>query len=102
MDARNTAGLLDGLQDLIKSTVQATVAEVMSQLEVDAAKLGAGSRVAYSEYEAAELMGLEFHQLRDERTRGRVKASVGPGRKIMYTRQDLLDYLAARRWESKT
>jgi hypothetical protein len=39
--------------------------------------------------------------LRDERLRRRTKASVGPGRKILYSRQDLLDYLAERRWDRK-
>ena len=31
--------------------------------------------------------------------RGRIQAAVGPGRKILYARSDLLNYLAARRWE---
>ena len=47
------------------------------------------------------MMGLHPHQLRDERLRGRIKASVGPGRKILYSRQDLLDYLEARRWDGE-
>ena len=44
-------------------------------------------------------MSLNPHQLRDERRRGRIKASIGPGRKILYTRSQLLDYLDARRWK---
>lgn len=87
----------DGLRAVIQSTVQETVVTVLAQLDGDRAKLN--DRLAYSEHEAAALLGLEWHQLRDERRRGRVSASVGPGRKIMYTRQDLLDYLHARRWD---
>jgi len=87
----------DGLRAVIQDTVRTTVAVVLAQLETDRAKLN--GRLAYSEAEAAALLGLEPHQLRDERRRGRIQASVGPGRKIMYTRQDLLDYLHSRRWD---
>jgi hypothetical protein len=59
-----------------------------------------GERVAWRESEAAPLIGLAVHQLRDERRRGRVSASIGPGRIILYTKADLLDYLATRRWAS--
>ena len=44
------------------------------------------------------MLSLAVHQLRDERLRKRIKASVGPGRKILYTRQQLLDYLETRLW----
>jgi hypothetical protein len=55
-------------------------------------------RLAWSEGEAAALLGLKRHQLRDERLRGNIQASVGPARKILYTYADLRDYLARRRW----
>lgn len=87
----------DGLRAVIQDTVRITVAAVLTQLENDRAKLN--GRLAYGEHEAAALLGLERHQLRDERRRGRVKASVGPGRKILYTVQALLTYLAERQWE---
>src|SRR5262249_53987099 len=51
--------------------------------------------LAYSEAEGAALLGLHSWQLRDERLRGRIPASRITGRKIRYTRQDLLEYLAA-------
>jgi hypothetical protein len=42
------------------------------------------------------------HQLRDERYRGNIQASQVAGRRIRYTRKDLLDYLARRRWHGLT
>jgi len=83
--------------------VRAIVAEVLAQIEADAARIGAdaggsgGGRLCYSEEEAARLLGLEPHVLRDERRRGRIAASQIVGRRIRYTRQDLVDYLASRR-----
>jgi len=74
------------------------VREVLSQIEE--AGLGNG-RLAWSEVEAAGLLGMAAHVLRDERRRGRISASVGPGRRILYTRADLLGYLASRRWEKE-
>jgi hypothetical protein len=85
----------EALRPLIEQTVRA----VLARLEADRAQLD--GRLAYSESEAAALLGLHAHQLRDERLRGRIQASVGPGRKILYTRQDLMDYLLSRRWEAE-
>jgi hypothetical protein len=59
-----------------------------------------GERLAYSEPEAARMLGLEEHVLRDERRRGRISASKIVGRRIRYTREDLTDYLASRRVRS--
>jgi hypothetical protein len=73
-------------------------ADGTAQTEQDRAAIG-GDKLAYTEPEAARMLSLHPHQLRDERLRGRVQASVGPGRTVLYSRQDLLDYLAARRWE---
>src|SRR5262249_50191699 len=84
------------LRPLIEQVVQAT----MVRLEEIRATLG--SRLAYSEAEAAALLGLLPHQLRDERLRGRISASVGPGRKLLYSREALLGYLASRPWQGKS
>jgi hypothetical protein len=83
------------LQPLIRAVVEATLAAV----EIDRSALP--DKLAFSEAEAARLLSLHQHQLRDERQRGRVEASVGPGRKILYSREQLLDYLASRRWEGE-
>jgi hypothetical protein len=81
------------LAPLVKQIVEATLAaaaEAGGQLP---------DRIAFGESEAARMLGLRAHQLRDERLRGRSAASVGPGRRILYSRQDLVNYLAERRWE---
>lgn len=54
-------------------------------------------RLAYSEAEAAALIGLHQHQLRDERLRGRISASIIVGRRIAYLPQDLTAYLMRER-----
>ena len=82
--------------DALTRLVRTVVEETLSALEADRASLG--EKLAYPEPEAAALLSLNPHQLRDERLRRRIKASVGPGRKILYSHQDLLDYLAERRW----
>jgi len=46
------------------------------------------------------MLGMAPHQLRDERYRRRIKASCGPGNKILYSPQDLRDYLLSRRWDA--
>ena len=65
---------------------------------MDRAKLG--DKLCYSEADAARLLGLREHQLRDARLAGKVRCSQITGRRIRYTREDLLRYLAENRWES--
>jgi len=83
----------DALRPLIKQIVEETLAAMAE----DNAAVN-GNRLAYSEAEAAALLGLQPHQLRDERLRGRIQASVGPGKRVLYSRSDLLEYLRQRRW----
>jgi hypothetical protein len=83
--------------DALRPLVQEVVAQVVAQLDQTRSKTG--DRLAFAEGEAARLLGLAPHQLRDERLRGRIRASVGPGRRILYSLQDLTDYLLARRWQ---
>ncbi len=80
--------------------IAATVSEVMARIRDDDAALG--DKLAFDEREAARLLGLEPHQLRDERLRGRIAASHIVGRRIRYQRADLLAYLAAHRTEAST
>jgi hypothetical protein len=82
--------------DSFRRLIQAVVAEVLAQVEAVRAQVPNG-QLAYSEEEAARLLGLEPHVLRDERRRGRISGSSIVGRRIRYTRQDLIDYLAGRR-----
>jgi hypothetical protein len=85
----------EDLRPLIETVVAATVA----RLEDDRAKLN--GRLAYSEAEAAELLGLEERQLAYERRRGRIQASTIVGRRVRYTKEHLLAYLAARPWKKE-
>ncbi len=78
-------------EPLIRQTVASTIAKL------DEIRGPFGDRLAFSEAEASRLLGLEEHQLRDERRRGRIKASRIVNRAIRYTRADLLSYLAANR-----
>jgi hypothetical protein len=82
----------------LRPLVQQVAAEVVAALDKDRAQLD--DKLAFGEAEAARRIGLHEHQLRDERRRGRISASVGPGRKILYTKSDLLSYLQNRRWKA--
>jgi hypothetical protein len=84
--------------EALRPLVRAVVAEVLAQVE--GARASLPDRLAFSEPEAARLLGLAPHQLRDERQRGRITASQVVGRRIRYTRADLEQYLAARRTEA--
>jgi hypothetical protein len=85
--------------DALRPLIQQVVAETVVQLEAERAQLN--GRLAYSEPEAAALLGLEPHVLRDERLRGNIVASAIVGRRIRYLRQDLMAYLLGRRWKSE-
>jgi hypothetical protein len=70
--------------------------------EVDQARAAVPERrLAYSEAEAAALLGLAPHQLRDERLRGKIASSQIVGRRVRYLRGDLVAYLMARRSKTK-
>ncbi len=81
--------------DLLRPLVESIVREVVVQLERD--REVTASRIAYSEEEAARLLGLRVHVLRDERLRGRIAASAIVGNRTRYLRADLLGYMASRR-----
>jgi Helix-turn-helix domain len=85
-----------GLAPLIRNIVT----EVLAQIEADRQMLPENGKLCYSEAEAAALLGVEPHVLRDERRRGRIGASQIVGRRIKYTKADLLAYLAERRIET--
>ena len=76
----------------LKPLVAEVVREVLSQTRTDNRQLP-DSPLAYSEPEAASLLGLEPHQLRDARLRGVIRASKITGRRIRYRREDLVAYL---------
>jgi hypothetical protein len=80
--------------EALRPLITEIVAQVLAQLE--GARTRLDERLAYSEEEAARLIGLESHQLRDERRRGRITASQIVGRRVRYLREDLVAYLIDR------
>ena len=80
--------------DELRPLVEAVVCEMLARFEGD------GERLSYTESEAAGLLGVPKHTLRDERLRGRIEASV-VGRKIVYSKSQILEYLSRRKWEPK-
>ena len=83
--------------DELRQLIRAIATELLAQVEADRMKLNGNGKLCYTEAEAAELLGLREHQLRDERRRERIGASVIVGRRVRYSREDLLAYLARRR-----
>jgi hypothetical protein len=55
---------------------------------------------AYPEEQAARMLGLQKHQPRDERLRGRITGCRIVGGRITYQREELIAYLTARRIDS--
>jgi hypothetical protein len=100
MDDQNPTsqdGLLLQLNPLaLRPLIQRIVEQTLATVDGERAQLN--GRLAYTEAEAAALLGLQSYQLRDERLKGRIQASVGPRGRILYSRGDLLAYLQSRRW----
>ena len=73
----------------LRPLVRAIVSEVLAQTEADQAKLN--GRLGYTEAEAAALLGVARHTLRDCRLRGEISARL-VGRKYVYSRDVLLRF----------
>ncbi len=84
---------LDALKPLIAAVVTAT----LDAREAGQAQVGEPGRLAYGEAEAARLLGLHTHQLRDMRLRGEIACSRIVGNRVAYQRSDLVKYLEERR-----
>jgi hypothetical protein len=82
--------------DALKPFITQTIEEVLDRLEGQRQTLP-GNRLCFPEAEAAAMLGLLPHVLRDERRRGRIQASQIVGRRVVYQREDLLAYLRDRR-----
>ena len=75
------------LDPLIERAIKKTLAEIgPQQSRLD-------GKLAFSESEAAKLLGIEKHALRDARLRGEVHASK-IGKRIVYSREELQRLLA--------
>src|SRR4051794_7530509 len=82
--------------DALRELVREVAVQVVAELDRDKASLPAG-RLCFPEAEAAPMLGLQQHQLRDERLRGRIAYHRVVGNRVMYSRDDLLAYLRERR-----
>lgn len=85
--------------DDIRPLIEAVVTDVLIRL--NAARLADDGRMAYSEPEAAAMLGMNPHQLRYERLCGRLSGSVVAGKRVRYLKSDLLNYLMRRRVNEK-
>ena len=77
-------------QDALRPLVHLAVAEALDRMEEERAKLS--GRLAFTEPEAAALLGVKPYVLRDCRRRGELQGAK-VGSKIVYTRADLLEFL---------
>ena len=82
--------------DEFRPLIQAVVAETLAATNGVSAKFD--TRLGFPEAEAAALLGVERHVLRDARLRGEIEAS-RVGKRIVYTPEQLREYLASNRWE---
>ena len=80
--------------DTIREFARPIIEEVASALLAN--PIGGNERLAYTEPEAAELLGIAAHQLRDARLRGEITSTKVGGR-IGYERSELIAYLARGR-----
>lgn len=74
--------------------VEAIVAATLQRLEADRQKVS--GRLAYTEPEAASILSLRRHVLRDARLRGEIAGS-RVGKRILYEHEELLRFLRRRR-----
>lgn len=82
----------------LKPLIESIIKQVIST--VDDRNILKGKLVV-DETEAARLLGLKKHCLRDERLRGGIKASQTVGNRIRYTAADLIGYVLEHRYETK-
>ena len=79
-----------------EATVRAIAKPIVAEVVAAVGSASDTGRLAYPESEAAALLGIAAHQLRDGRLRGESTATKGGGR-LGYERAELLRYLAAGR-----
>jgi hypothetical protein len=76
----------------LQPVIAAAVRAVLDQIEAANAK--AGSKLAYTETAAAELLSIAPHTLRDLRLRGDFKGARKAGKRVVYPRSALLRFLS--------
>ena len=81
--------------ETLRPVIEQAVAETISRLEATQAKFS--DQLAHTEPEAAALLGVQPHVLRDLRLAGEIEASK-VGRRIVYMREELITFLERNRW----
>ena len=81
-------------EDDLRPLIEQVVTQTMERLDRDHERIG--DRIAYPEGEAAALLGVPRHVLRDSRLRGEVAAGK-LGRRVVYSREQLLKFLGRSR-----
>ncbi|MEX2140578.1 MAG: helix-turn-helix domain-containing protein [Pirellulales bacterium] len=79
---------------VLRPLIERVVGTVLDRLESQ--REAVGERIAYSEAEAASLLGVQRHVLRDARLRGEL-FGCRVGKRICYEREELLRFLRSRR-----
>lgn len=78
----------DDLRPLVQQIVAETLAATNTDIHTD------DGRLAWSEAEAAAMLGLETHVLREQRRKGRIVCcNAKPGRRILYRREQIDAFL---------
>jgi hypothetical protein len=75
----------------LRPVIRAAVVAVLDELRATDAMLG--DRLAYPEAEAADLLGVPRHVLRDCRLRGEIVGRL-VGKRILYSREELRRFLS--------
>jgi hypothetical protein len=78
----------------LRPLVESIVVSTLEKFEAD--QEGIGERLAFTEPEAAALLGLRPHVLRDARLRGEIEAS-RVGKRLLYEKAEILRFLRQRR-----
>lgn len=88
MDYQNREGQEVRIESSDLEAFKPLVAEVVRTVLAELKRANGSSRLAYTEPEAANLLGLPRHSLRDLRLAGKVRAS-RLGKRIIYERCEL-------------
>jgi len=80
----------DGTAEELRPLVEVVVSEVLHRLEQNRERTA--DRLSYTEAEAASLLGIERHVLRDCRLRGEITGRK-VGKRILYAREELVGFL---------
>lgn len=83
--------------DDLRPVIDAAVRSALDQQQAEAATLNP-DRISYYEPEAAQLVGIPSHVLRDARLRGEIVGS-RIGKRIVYERAELLRFIREKREE---